>query len=186
VRTAFLSALPLLLGCGSSPGATITASEVVVSSGNMELTFTRGASFGETYMVFGGMVTDRADMITKATVVGLGMEAAIPIFNRFPDFHRCSSPGASLAQGATRQMNIVPANPQVQSKLEQTLAAHEASIQQGGDRVCVRLEGDVLEFASARIDGEDISDQLPHQLRQDCYLVVSAGIVDAQSALAGP
>ncbi|MCP3914767.1 MAG: hypothetical protein GY711_04305 [bacterium] len=178
--------LALAAGCGSSsPGPTVTASEVQVSTSKMDVTLDRKQSFDDTYMIFGGMPTNRDDMFTKITVVGLSMDDARPIYSRYPDFHTCKSAGASLAQQATKQMDIVPASDEVLEQLNETLAAHEESLRSGGDRVCVKLDGDVLQLASATAADQDITGQLPPQLMHDYFLVQSAKIVDAKSALDG-
>lgn len=183
--TAALAALVLCFGCGSVDEPTITESDVVVSTNQMDVTFSRQGPFTDTYMVFGGLASTRADMISKVSVVGLSMEDARPIHARYPDFHECKSAGAPLAQRATRQMDIVPANAEVFEQLQETLDAHEKSLRQGGERVCVQLRGDLLELTSATVEDQDITSQLPPQMMHEYYLVQSAQLVDARSALGG-
>jgi hypothetical protein len=180
---ALLATLPLV-SCGSSSSApTVTSSEVHVSTSQMDVTFERDETFTETYMVFGGMASDRDDMISKATVVGLSMTDARPIFRKYPDFHTCKSKGALMAQRATLQMDIVPASPEVLEELKRTLTNHVDSIKQGGDRVCVKLTGEVLKFVSASVQDQDITAELPPQIKKDYYLVKSAEIVETKAAL---
>ena len=183
--TAVLPALALLVGCGSVSEPTISADEVVVSAGEMDVTFSRQQPFTDTYMVFGGLASTRDDMISQVSVVGLSMEDARPIHDRYPDFHECKSAGAPLAQRATRQMDIVPANAKVFAQLQKTLDAHEESLRQGGDRVCVQLRGELLELESASVEDQDITGQLPRQIVHEYYLVEAAELVDARSALGG-
>ena len=97
----------------------------------------------------------------------------------------CSSPGAAQAKDAIGQMNIVPADSTVLKSLKEVLSAHEASIKEGGNRVCVQLEGKMLEMMSViiRKEDEDIIDQLPKQTRKNYFFVESAEIVDTQEAL---
>jgi hypothetical protein len=64
-------------------------------------------------------------------------------------------------------------------------ARNTASFKEGGDRVCVQLEGKMLEMTSVivRKEDEDIIDQLPKQTRENYFLVESAEIVDTQETL---
>ena len=152
----------------------------------MEVVFARKEAISDTYMIFGGMVTDRADSTSKITLVGLGMEDARQIYEEFPDFHTCKSQGASAAQRATRQMDIVPANGEVYAALKQAFAEHNASLGSGGDRVCVKMRGAILTWKSAKVQGEEILDQLPAPVRRDHVLVESAEVVPTSLALTGP
>jgi hypothetical protein len=115
------------------------------------------------------------------------MKDARPIYEKHPDFHKCASPGAARAKKAVRQMNIVPSDSYVLDLLQEALAEHARGLRHGGDRVCVRLEGAKLEMTAAMIReaNVDIMDKLPSQVRTDYYLVKSAEIVEAMTALAG-
>ena len=82
-------------------------------------------------------------------------------------------------------MNIVVTDSYVLDLLKEVLSEHTRSLQQGGDRVCVKLEGAKLEMTAAmvRVANEDIMNQLPRQARSNYFLVESAKIVEAQTAL---
>jgi hypothetical protein len=81
----------------------------------------------------------------------------------------------------------VPANPKVTKILRKTLAEHQTSVQPGGTRACVRLEGEVLKLTSAvvRDANQDITDKLPPQMHHEYFLVQSAENIDSREALAG-
>ena len=87
----------------------------------------------------------------------------------------------------TEQLNLVPSDSGILEELRAAFGDHEASLQNGGDRVCVRVEGAVLELESVRLraDGTDITSQSPFK-RLDYYLVTFAERVDSVTALAGP
>ncbi len=180
--------MSLLVNCsqsGSDPS--ITADEVIVKTANMDVHFSRGKPFAQTYMIFGGIETNQSDAFSKISLSGLNIITARSIYSRYPDFHSCKSPGAPLAQKAIRQLDIVPANSEAMKNLRKTLFEHQTSIQQGGDRVCVGLEGEVLRLTSAivREINEDITDKLPPQVHHEYFLVESAKIVASQEALKG-
>lgn len=181
-----LAVVFLFMNCGES-GPTITDNEVIVETGTLDVHFSRVRPFAETYLIFGGAEMKQSDAITKISLFGLEINTAKFIHSRYPDFYACKSPGASLAQKALRQLDIVPADSKVLEDLRKTLADYQASINQSGKRVCVRLGGDVLKLESAivRQDSQDITNELPPQMRHEYYLVKSAEMVDAQQALAG-
>jgi hypothetical protein len=181
-----LAVIPLMAGC-SEAGPTITNGTVVVATDHMDVHFERVEPFEQTIMVFGGLETNQGDAISKVVIVGLSLDDARPIYARYPDFHMCKSAGAPLAQKATRQFDIVAASPPVQRKLRRAIAEHEASLRQGGERVCIKLKGGVLELTSARVrqGNEDVTDQLPPQIQHDYYLIESVERIPTQAAFAG-
>jgi len=182
-----LAGMAVLAGCGKSSAPTVTIDEVVVATEEMDVHFTRLEPFAETYMVFGGLHMTQKNAIGKVTLAALSMEDARPIYAEHPDFDKCTSPGAARAKKAVCQMNLVPADSAVLEVLKEALAEHARSLRPGGDRVCVRLEGAKLEMTAAMVREAkaDILDELPSQVRRDYYLVESAEIVEAMTALTG-
>ena len=70
--------------------------------------------------------------------------------------------------------------------LKDAVRQHERNLGNDGDRIFVRLEGDVLKLSSAIIvgvDGGDVTDQLPSQMRRDYYLVDSVEVIEAKIQL---
>ena len=181
--------MTLMAACGmSSDSAYFNEDEaLVVDAGDLDVYFMLNESFSETYMVFGGQKLTHKNAIGNVTLAAIGMADAIPIYERYPDFHRCSSPGAAQAKNAVNQMNIVAADSDVLDTLKEVLSDHNDSIRQGGDRVCVKLDGAVIEMTAAvvRAVDEDILGKLPRQARSNFFYVEYAEIVDAQSALEG-
>jgi hypothetical protein len=176
----------VLVNCGK-PGPTVTDNEVIVETGGMDVHFSRVKPFAQTYLIFGGIEMKQSGAFAKVSLSGLEMDTARFIHSRYPDFHTCKSPGASLAQKALRQIDIVPADEEVLEALRKVLADHQTSIQGGGNRTCVRLEGEILKLASAviRQNKQDITNELPPQMHHDYYFVKSAAMLDAEGALAG-
>jgi hypothetical protein len=176
----------LLLSCSQS-GPSLTADEVIVKTDKLDVHFSRGRPFAKTYVIFGGTLMNQSSAISKATLSGLDIYTAASIHSRYPDFHRCKSPGAPLAQREICDLDIVPANSKVMKNLKKTLAMHRKSLQQDHKHVCVRLKGEVLTLRSAIVRqlNEDITDQLPPQVHHEYLLVESAQIIDFQEAIAG-
>ena len=182
-----LSVLVLLVNCEKETARIDNDGELAVETADFDVYFELQDSFAETYMVFGGGQLRHKNSFSKITLSTISMEDVRPIYEEYPDFHKCSSPGAALAKEVIGQMNIVPADSSVLNSLEEVLSEHEASFKEGGDRVSVHLEGQMLELTSVivrKVD-EDITDQLPKHSREDYFLVESVEIVDTQEVLEG-
>jgi hypothetical protein len=177
----------MLVNCGKETTRIDEDGELALETADFDVYFELLDSFSETYMVFGGGQMQHKNSFSEINLSTISMEDVRPIYEDYPDFHKCSSPGAAIAKDAVGQMNIVPADSSVLNSLEDVLSEHEASFKEGGDRVCVKLEGKMLEMTSVivrKVD-EDIIDQLPKQAREDYFWVESAEIVDTQEALEG-
>lgn len=181
------AAVTVVGGCGRT-GLAVSSSgtDTVVQTADLEVRFRRSQPWSETYMVFGGLAVDQKNAVSNVTIAGLNLDDARRIHSRYPDFHLCSSPGAQAAQSMTEQLNLIPSDSGVLEELRAALRDHEASLRSGDERVCVRVEGAVLELESVRLraDGTDITSQSPFE-RLGFFLVSSAERIDAASALAG-
>ena len=153
----------------------------------MDVHFERLKSFMNTYIVFGGMELNHRDAISEISISGLPTNNARSIYAMYPDFHLCKSAGAPLAQEAIRELDIIPVNAKVLKKLKKVLDEHKKGLKQANGRVCVKLEGEIIKLTSAKVRkaNEDITDQLPPQVKHNYYLVESAEIIDAKTALEG-
>jgi hypothetical protein len=182
---AILMVMAMLLNCGKDAVQIDKDGELALETADFDVYFELLEPFSETYMVFGGGQMRHKNSFSSITLSTIAMQDARPIYAEYPDFHKCASPGAALAKDALGQMNIVPADSSVLDSLKEVLSEHKDSFKEGGDRVCVKLEGKLLEMASVivREVGEDIIDQLPNRARGNYFLVESAEIVDAQDAL---
>ena len=184
---AVLTVLFMLFNCSKETARIDDDGDLAVETADFDVYFELLDSFSETYMVFGGGQSRHKNSFSKITLSTISMEDVRPIYADYPDFHKCSSPGASLAKEAVGQMNIVPADSSVLNSLEEVLSEHEASFKDGGDRVSVYLEGHMLELTSVivrKVD-EDITDKLPKHSRENYFLVESVEIVDTQEAIEG-
>ena len=164
----------LLVNCSQS-GPTVTADEVIVKTDKMDVHFSRVEPFAKTYIIFSGIEINQSGAFSKVALSGLDIYTARSIYSRYPDFHMCKSPGAPLAQRAVRDLDIVQTNSKVLKNLRKTLDKHRASIQQDGERVCVKLEGEVLKLTSAIVRelNQDITNQLPPQVHHDYFFLLN-------------
>ena len=168
----------------AGPDLTINGDEVLLATGDLDVRFSKGKSFEETYMVFGGLHLEHRNAVANVTLAGLSMRYAKALHRRFPDFDRCASPGAALAKEKVTSLDMVPADAETLKVLASTLEEFEENIASGGDRVCVQLSGAKLELMSAEIRemGEDISETMK---MTNFYLVDSASRVECKEAMGG-
>jgi hypothetical protein len=121
---------------------------VTVDAGDYDLKFEALREYQKTYMLFGGSYSKDKSSINPITLFGLGIVDAKNIYARYPDFHRCESPGAALAQPKVKWLNLIPADKQALYELRKSLKDHEDNLGQDGDRVCVSLVGNTLRMKS--------------------------------------
>ena len=129
---------------------TIMGDAVSVDAGDYDVEFEALREYRTTYMLFGGEYSRNASM-NPITLFGLGMNDARQIHARYPDFHRCKSPGAQLAQPKVKWLNLIPADKQVLDDLRASIEEFEDNLGSDGDRVCVSLTGKTLRLKSDRV-----------------------------------
>ena len=127
---------------------TIEGDSVTVDAGDYDVKFEALREYQKTYMLFGGSYSKDKSSINPITLFGLGIVDAKNIYARYPDFHRCESPGAALAQPKVKWLNLIPADKQALYELRKSLKDHEDNLGQDGDRVCVSLVGKTLRMKS--------------------------------------
>ena len=130
---------------------TIEDDSVTVDAGDYDLKFEALREYQKTYMLFGGSYSKDKSSINPITLSGLGIVDAKNIYARYPDFHRCESPGAALAQPKVKSLNLIPADKQALNELRKSLKEFEDNLDQDGDRVCVSLVGKTLLMKSSRV-----------------------------------
>jgi len=127
---------------------TIEGDSVTVDAGDYDLKFEALREYQKTYMLFGGSYSKDKSSINPIKLAGLGIVDAKNIYARYPDFHRCESPGAALAQPKVKSLNLIPADKQALYELRKSLKDHKDNLGQDGDRVCVSLVGKTLRMKS--------------------------------------
>lgn len=175
----------LAVACsGGTTEVQVAGDEVSMKTDDLDVRFTKTTRLDQTFMLFGGGSLDHGNALSNVTYAALSLDRARPIHRRYPDFHRCKSGGAAMAQQAVEQLDLVPADDPTWSTLRSALDRFEHNLRDGGDRVCVRLTGSGLrlEAAEVREVGEDVSSRMP---RQNFFLVTSAHEVDCKNELEG-
>jgi len=130
---------------------TVEGDSVTVDAGDYDVKFEASREYQKTYMLFGGGYSKDKSSINPITLFGLGIVDAKNIYARYPDFHRCDSPGAALAQPKVKWLNLIPADKQALNELRESIKKFEDNLSQDGDRVCVSLVGKTLLMKSAKV-----------------------------------
>ena len=108
-----------------------------------------GYGVRETHMLFGGASSKDKSSISPIWLSGLGIVDAKDIYARYPDFHRCSSTGSSLAKDKVEDLNLIPADTSVLKELKISIKEFEENFANRGDRVCVALIVKTLSIQSS-------------------------------------
>ncbi len=130
---------------------TIEGDSVTVDAGDYDVNFEASREYQKTYMLFGGGYSKDKSSINPITLFGLGIVDAKEIYARYPDFHRCDSPGAAFAQPKVKWLNLIPADEQALTELRESIKEFEDNLGQDGARVCVSLVGKTLLMKSAKV-----------------------------------
>ncbi len=184
VAAALVVVVYLVLDAMNDMGVHADGRTVTLETKDLDVTFSVEGEVDGIYMIFGGVSLSHPNAIGKVTIAGLDLEDARRIYASYPDFHRCSSPGAREAMPLVYQMNLVPADASVFNALKDALQRHEQSLKDGGARVCVRVTGSSLELESVKVR-EHGADWTSRFEDFEFYLITSAEVVDGETALAG-
>jgi len=143
---------------GASSNVEVLSDEVIVNAGDIKASFIDNGSFYGDYMLFGGTYVAHKNAVGPVLLSGLDIEDAKQIYRDYPNFHRCSSPDASLAKPLVQDLNVVPKDSSITGKLKESLREFNRNInmKDGGERVCISIAGNELEMESAKITKDNI------------------------------
>ena len=180
-----VSGLYYHLNADSHENVIIEGDAVTVDVVDYVAKFSVSGEFQDTYMLFGGSDFRNKKLISPIWLAGLGIVDAKEIYARYPDFHRCKSPGASLAKPKVEDLNLIPADKQVLDELKLTIKEFNKNFRNHTDRVCVSLIGNTLDMQSAEVPGKniDIKDKLP---RETFHLINSSKRINCKNLLEQP
>ncbi len=157
-RLIILAGLLLLAAYGyksySPAGSSIevTKDAIVRDTGQLAAHFKRRDRLSGAYMIFGGNIDRKlSNSFSDVSLAALSIGDASNIYRQYPDFHKCKSPGASIAQGLIRTLSVVAENEKAFEALEESLNLHSERLQNNGDRTCVALEGSDISLSSVTL-----------------------------------
>jgi len=144
---------------------------VTVNTGNSVVQFLILGDFQNTYMLFGGEYFKNKKIANPISLSGLDIRDANEIYEKYPDFHRCSSPGAALAKPKVQLLNLIPKDKSNLDKLKTAVKKQDENFANKDDRICISLTGKILDPKS------------PQPVPQDFYLIHSSKTVDCKNLL---
>lgn len=180
---------PLFLnwpGGGNPLAPSVEGHEIVIQTDDLEVRFDRYGAVSETYMLFGGLDGEMKNSISNVFLSGLAIRHASFISQRYPEFYKCSSPGAAQAKQLIEDMALIAADGSTRDTLKQAVALHEDSIASGGDRTCLSFRGEQISLRSAkhREGGFDLTSDIAKGYRKtDFFFVSEAEISDCKALL---
>jgi hypothetical protein len=170
----------------TSNGLTLEGREVAVETADFVARFTRAGSASESYMIFGGSNEQPRNSLSHTTLAALAMRHAELIHQSYPDFDRCSSPGAAQAKRWIETLNLIATSRSVEKVLVETIDVHGERIRSDGTRTCVSLTAAPLYLESVRLkeDGRDLTQEVGRVFHEvDFYLAEQAELVDCKTLL---
>ena len=171
---------------GLGGGVRLEDGQVIVAVKDFEAHFSRGAPVSASYMVFGGTNDRHPNALHDAHIVTLEMRHAQLIHASYPDFHRCSSPGAAQAKRYIEDFSVIGAGGSEQRALRRVVDLHDERVGGGGDRTCLTLAGAELHLESVTLlaDGRDVTREVAGAFRRTRFVLADeVEIPDCQSLL---
>ncbi len=166
--------------------ATRGQDSVEVETAAFRLRFSRQDALSDSFMIFGGYSGALKNNPIQVSFSVLTMDQARSIHRKYPDFHRCKSPGARKAQRLIEDMSFVATDTRVREVLSQVVELHKKRIGSGGNRTCMSVTGFEVELESVHDKqyGEDVTDQYSRHHRNDnFYVAEDAEVRDCQTLL---
>ena len=142
-----------------SVGTRVEGREVVSEMWDFEVRYTKADPVHDSYMIFGGDAKQRRNQFGHATVAALPIADARQIASRFPDFHRCKSPGARVAMDLIEQHAFIAADRSTRSALVEAVELHEERLYGDGQRTCFTVIG-------ARLEPDSVTDAVSELIRR--------------------
>ena len=147
----------------------VTTSTVRADIDGVKVTYSVNGPAAETYMVMSA--DTRATSIAQGMFLGLEATAIRSIARRYPDYHRCDSPGAPEAQRLAEHVNVV-GDRKVMGLLHRAGLEAESRERGKGERLCAAVKGQWLTFEEAekgetKLTGEQYRAMTPaHAFKQ--------------------
>jgi hypothetical protein len=158
---------------------------MIVTTDDLEVHFQTEGPISDSFMVFGGHSGRVKNSFTDATLATLAIEEARNLHQSYPDFHRCSSPGAIAAQDAVETTHFVAADTGAREGLSGAVELHAMRVRSGGDRTCVAIRGQRLRLSAVKVkqDGTDVTDQIGPAYDDPIVYAEGVEVIDCQAAL---
>jgi hypothetical protein len=166
-----------------APQLVVSPTAVQWRMGDQVSEYAPGRNVRETYMVFGANA--EPTNLASAWFAGLPLARARDIHRRYPDFHRCASPGAHEAQDAIVSLRLIASAAGTDAKFALAAADHERRFAAKENRLCVKVAGRLLALEAiavgdTRVPAAEIGGDPGTSLLLDEFEPVDCEVVLAQ------
>jgi hypothetical protein len=145
---------------GTGPKVTVAADQRSLTLATQQggtATFSIGEGFDGTYMLFGASEGCRDSRGACGSLSVLPIGVATTIARRYADFHRCASPGAREGKANTYNLQLLVPDRKTQQVLKETAADYDRRMRESGNRLCVTLSGNYVDFVQAEMGGATLT-----------------------------
>ncbi|MGD8910047.1 MAG: hypothetical protein PVI92_11950 [Chromatiales bacterium] len=164
-----------------------TATGTIKYTDDFKVYLTQTESIFDAFMIFGGHLDKKLhNSISDYSFGALEIGEAAAIKRKYPDFHRCKSPGASIAQRKILNLSLIAENQQTADILEDAIALHDERLSGDNERVCVELRGYQVEPTTILLKENDMDiskDIIPSLRNMDFYLISGAEIRECHALM---
>lgn len=87
----------------------------------------------------------------------LPIEVATRLARRYPDFHRCASPGAAEGKANTYDLQLLVPDSKTRTAIAGIATDHDRRIRESGNRLCVTLRGSYVDFVQVELGGSTLT-----------------------------
>jgi len=87
----------------------------------------------------------------------LPLDVATRLARRYPDFHRCASPGAAEGKANTYDLQLLVPDSKTRKAIAGIATDHESRMRESGNRLCVTLRGNYVDFVQVELGGNTLT-----------------------------
>jgi hypothetical protein len=130
--------------------------QIVYNKNGFQLVFQRQGYFSGSFLTFGGFV-DRKNMPFDGNMEAISWPKVFPLYEKHPDFLKCSSPGKSEVMNAIENITLYAATPEARRQINEALVFDP-------DRIyhpTIKIQGALLEEVEFTHDGTHLTIQNP-------------------------
>ena len=111
----------------------------------------------QTFMLFGADPDqEKNGALANAWLSVISLDAARKLKKKYPDFHRCHSPGASEAQAVEASLYLLTDNGDLDGRLDDIADDFQDRMRSKGDRLCVTVTGSTLRLHRTVQNGAEV------------------------------
>ena len=147
-----------ILGSGSKVEVAADGSELKLQTeAGGTATFAINEELDGTFLVWGAHEGCGDSRGSCGSLTLLPLDVATRLARRYPDFHRCASPGAAEGKANTYSMQLLVPDSKTRKTIAGISTDHDRRIRESGDRLCVTLRGNYVDFVQVEQGGNTLT-----------------------------